>query len=95
MIVEHWWIGTDWEKRMYSDTNLSHCPCAHHKYRVNCVRIELRSSQREGASGAAFGRRISLKAGSSRDGVFGIFHCLYPSGRIMTLGPTLPVTNEY
>jgi hypothetical protein len=95
MIVEHWWIGTDWGKRTYSDINLSHCPFAHHKYSVDCVRIKPRSSQREGARGGAFGRRTALQAGNSRDDVFGIFHCLNPSGRNMALGSTLPLTNEY
>jgi hypothetical protein len=80
---------------MYSGINLSHCPCAHHKYSVDCVRIKPRSLQREGASGDAFSRRAALEAGRSRDGVFGIFHCLNPSGRPVALGSTHPLTNEY
>jgi hypothetical protein len=82
-------------KRMYSDINLSHCPCVYHRYSVDCVRIKPRSSERERANGGAFGRRTALQAGSSQCGVFGIFHCLNPSGSTMALGSTHPLTNEY
>jgi hypothetical protein len=95
MIVGHWWIDIDWGKQMYSDINFSHCPCAHYKYSVGCVRIKPRSSQRERAGGDAFSRRTALKAGRSRDGVFEIFHCFNPPDRSMALGSTHPLTNEY
>jgi hypothetical protein len=97
MIEGHWWfdIDFDWGKQIYSDINLSHCPCTHHKYSVGCVRIKPQSSQREGTCGDVFSLRTALKAGKSRDGVFGIFYCHNPPDRSMALGLTYPLTNKY